>query len=161
MAAGFVFSCRPSQMVPLKIQHRKEEQWGGALRWWRHRCWSEKSWLESLEWEFTSNNVSVCVCVCQHQRKLLSSHSAQESFYGNGADVQSVCLQARVWFLCTNRNLTSFNHVPKTKRAANHWFSVRVIDDLHGRAPRSKQPNVKFGSAQKRLGSNRHWHDWL
>lgn len=50
--------------------------------------------------------------------------------------------------LCTNRNLTSFNHVPKTRELQTIDFSVRVIDDLHGRPQHSKQPNFEFGLAQ-------------
>lgn len=50
--------------------------------------------------------------------------------------------------LCTNRNLASFNHVPKTKELQTIDFSVRVIDDLHGRTQHSKQPNFEFGLAQ-------------
>lgn len=50
--------------------------------------------------------------------------------------------------LCTNRNITPFNPVPKTKELQTIDFSVRVIDDLHGRTQHSKQPNSEFGLAQ-------------
>lgn len=101
---------------------------------WRHHCWQ----LGSFQWEYLPPMF------------VLAPKKAAVLELLVPVILGLVFLSQRQGLipLCTSRNLTSFNHVPKTKELQTIDFSVRVIDDLHGRTQHSKQPNSEFGWAQ-------------